>query len=225
MGSLFIKIQNFCIFVFLWFCQSSFSASAEWVHITTRDKIDVFSKINPDSPIRSLRAQGLINGKIEDIIAILRNVEGAKDWIPNLVERSYVDNISDREAILYDVSDLPWPVTDRDMVVHHKIYLADDKKSLILRFKSVDHPAKQSNEKYIRAILLDGSIDFIPKGDKTFVRVTLQVDPMGKIPKFVVNLVQVNMPYQFLMSLNQYASKTILKPPLGIQKIIDQLLR
>ena len=197
----------------------------DWVHITTRDKIEVFSKKNIDSPIRSLRAQGLINSKIDDIIAILRNVEGARDWIPNLVERSYVQNISDREAILYDVSDLPWPVTDRDMVVHHKIFLAEDKESLILQFKSVDHPDKPLHSEYIRAILIDGSIDFIPRGDKTFVRITLKVDPMGNIPKFVVNLVQVNMPYDFLSSLNRYASKTTLKPPAGIQELIDQLVR
>lgn len=166
----------------------------------------------------------MIDGKIADIVAILRNVEGAKNWVPNLVERSYVENISDREAVLYDVSDLPWPVTDREMVVHHKLSMGDDNKSLVLNFKSVSHPNKPKNEKYVRAIIYKGQIDFIPKGDKTFVRITIQVDPMGVIPKFVVNLVQVNMPYEFLMALNKYASKTHLKPLPGLQVMLDQLV-
>lgn len=204
----------------------SFLASAEdWFHVSTRDGIEIFAKKNSDSPIRSLRAEGIVNGKIEDLVAILRNVEGTKDWVPNLIERSYVKNISDEEAILYDVSDLPWPVTDRDMVVHHKLSISDDRKSLVLNFKSVDHPDKPLSKDFVRAVITQGQLLFTPKGNKTFVRLTIQVDPKGSIPKFVVNLVQVDMPYDFLMALNRYASKTHLEPLPGIQSMIDKLER
>ena len=195
------------------------------MHITTRDGIKLYSKSTAKSDIRSLRAEGIIRGKIDDIVAILRNVESVKDWVPNLVERTYVENYSDQEAILYDVSDLPWPVTDREMVVHHKLSMGEDNKSLVLNFKSVDHPNKKKDSRYIRAIIHKGRLDFFPKGEKTFVRLTIKVDPMGKIPKFVVNLVQVNMPYDFLMALDKYASKTQLIPLPGLKKMLEKLDR
>lgn len=196
-----------------------------WVHITTKNDIDIYSKLLPNSPIKALRAEGLVNGRIEDIVAILRDVASAKEWVPNLVDRSYVQNISDTEAVLYDVNDLPWPVTDRDSVVHHKLSISEDQKSLILNFNSTEHENAPKGKKYIRAIISKGEIVFTPKANKTYVRVTILVDPMGEIPKFVVNLVQVNMPYDFIKSLDKYASKTHLKPLPGLQNLIDLLRR
>lgn len=199
--------------------------AGDWMHISTRDGVDIYAKKERNTPIRWLRAEGIVNGRIEDLVAILRNVEGAKDWVPNLIERSYVENISDLEAVLYDVSDLPWPVKDRDMVLHHKLTMSEDKKSLILNFESVEHPKKSKSDKYVRAKVTDGKLIFTPKGNKTAVQLTLLVDPRGTIPIWVVNLVQVDMPYDFIMSLNRYASKTQLDPLPGIQAMIDQLDR
>ena len=120
---------------------------------------------------------------------------------------------------------MPWPLKDRDSVVHYKLSMSKDKKSLVLNFKSVDHSKMPLADNRVRAIITYGILEFSPRGDKTFARLTMLVDPMGKIPKWAVNLVQVRFPYDFLMSLNEYAPKTQLKPLPKIQKMIDQLIR
>lgn len=196
-----------------------------WEHVTTKDDIKIYQKEMKGIQVKSLKAIGLINSKIENIVSILRDVPNSTKWLPRLEERSYVENISDVEAILYDVNVMPWPVKNRDLVVHHHLMLSDDKKSLLLRFKSVNSAKKKQHKDRVRAYFRVGEIKFTPKGNMTRMELTLLVDPMGVIPKWVVNILQVSMPYDFMTALNKFASKTSLVPLPGIQSLIDKLKR
>jgi hypothetical protein len=213
------------IFISTLLIQNAYSVAEEgdWIHITKRDGIDIYSRVSKNTPIKALRGEGIIESNIVQVVSVLRNVPSAKKWVPNLIKREYVKNISDTEAILYDITNLPWPVKDRDMVMHHKLVLSPDKKGLILEFNSVENQ-KTYNENYVRAHIHEGKILFIPKEDgRTFVKIFMLVDPMGKIPKWVVNLLQVKMPYDFIMALDKSAINSNLTPLPGIQALINQI--
>ena len=199
-------------------------ADTGWIKKMSKNNITIYAKDSKKSPIKSLKAVGIINSKIKNIVSILRDVDTATKWLPNLNERSYIQNISDIEAILYDVNAMPWPVADRELVVHHKLKISEDKRSLILNFISTDKTSKKKNINRVRAKILFGTMKFIPMGDKTKMIMTMLVDPKGKIPVWAINLLQVQMPYDFMMALNKYAAKSKLAPLPGIQKLIDQLV-
>lgn len=207
----------------------NFSAQADaiaegWTFITKKKEIDIYSKSTEDSPIKALRVIGPIHGNLATITSILRNVEDAKNWVPNLGERSYVQNISDTEAILYEITLMPWPVDDRELVVHHKLSLSADKKAIVLHFKSVEHKDRPITSDRVRAKFVMGKIKFSYLSDiQTNIDMILLVDPMGKIPKWMVNLLQVRMPYDFINALSTYAQKGKKETLPGIQKLIDQL--
>lgn len=213
------------VFLFVFLFQSAFSQAeqGDWIHITKRDGIDIYSRSSKNSPIKALRGEGIIQSNIVQIVSVLRDVDGAQGWVPNLIKREYIKNISDTEAVLYDITNLPWPVKDRDMVMHHKLVLSPDKKGLILEFESVENE-KTYSETYVRAHIHKGKILFIPKKDgRTFVKISMLVDPMGKIPKWVVNLLQVKMPYEFIMALDKSANKSNIPLLPGIQTLINQI--
>ena len=199
--------------------------ASEWKLVKEKDGIKIFAKESTESPIKTLKAVGLINARIENVVAILRDVKSASSWIPNLIERRYIRNISDTEAILFDVSDMPWPVQDRELIVHHKLTLSEDRKSLELNFNSVDDNTISTHIDRVRAKFNLGKITFTPKGEQTTIDLEILVDPKGAIPKWLVNILQVSMPYDFLNSLNIYASSTQIKPLPGILKLILQLKR
>ena len=198
----------------------------KWEHLTKKNGIDIYTKTTKESPIQYLRARGTINASVENICAIMRNVEFAASWTPNLLERSYVENISDLEAVLYDITNLPWPAEDREIVLHHKLSLTEDKQFLVLNFKSIDHPKAKRNKNTVRATVHHGEIKFRPaeKKDTTFIEMVILVDPAGSLPAWLVNLLQVSIPYEFLMALNEFAQKTEFKPLHGVQDLIDQLI-
>jgi len=197
----------------------------EWIYVTKKDEITVYTKESKNSDIRALKAVGIVKAPVEKIITILRDVDSAKDWVPNLIERRYVKDISDTELIVYEISDLPWPVTDREMVLHYKLSVSKNKKSIILFFKSIDDKETPPNDDYVRAQFHYGKITFTPvqSTEETDVEMILLVDPMGSVPKWAVNVMQVSLPHNFIMSLNKFASESKLETRPGIKKLITAL--
>lgn len=212
----------FILFLTSW-CWSAFAESDEWIYVTKKDDITVYTKDSANTDIRALKALGTVDAPIEKVITLLRDVPYAKSWVPNLIERKYIKEISDTELIVYEISDLPWPVTDRDMVLHHKISLSKDKSSIILYFKSVEMKEKPVDDDYVRAQFHFGKITFIPEADKTHIEMIMLVDPLGSVPKWAVNIMQVSLPHNLITSLNKHANKADIPTRPGIKKLITQL--
>ena len=197
--------------------------ASDWKFETEKKGIKIYTRESKNSPIESLRAEGIIKAPVDKIVAILRDVTSATDWVPNLKTRDYVQNISDTEAILYDISIMPWPVQNRDMVVHHTLSISPDKHHLSLNFKSVKNSNAPKGKDFVRATIHKGLIEFHPRGEHTFMKMVILVDPNGAIPKFLVNLIQVKLPFEFLDALNKFADNTDKKPLPGVQALVDQL--
>lgn len=198
--------------------------ASAWTKVAHKDGINIYVKDNNISPIQTLKATSVIEATIENVTAVLRKVEDAKFWVPKLKDRKYIKNISDTEAILYDVNDMPWPIKDRELIVHHHLKLSDDRSSLILEFKSLKDFSYPINDNNIRALFHKGYIKFTPIANKsTEIEMVILVDPMGSIPKWVVNLLQVDMPYDFIRALNIKAKTTNINAPKGIRELILQL--
>ena len=204
---------------------STLSLANEWEKTFEKDGIVVYKKDSKRSDIQSLKASGLVRASVAKITTLLRDVKNSTKWVPNLLERKVVQNISDTEAILYDVTDMPWPITDRDTVVHHTLVLAEDKKSVILNFLSASNRLKDKDDDLVRAKIYTGYLKFTPQGENTLVEMSILVDPRGSIPSWAVNIVQVSMPYDFLKALDSYAGKHQLPTPNGIKILLDQIIK
>ncbi len=216
-------MKNLTIFVLLLVSSLAVAKDTKWKKELKKNGITVYSKKSKSSSIQSLRAIGDINASVYKITTILRDVKSATKWVPNLKKRKYIENISDTEAILYEVTVMPWPLVNRDTATHYELVLSEDKKSAILRFSAVSNKIKKEVKGLIRAKMEVGEIIFTPKGDKTRVEMTILVDPKGAIPSWAVNWVNVSMPYDFLYSLNKFAAKSSLKTPEGLKQLLDQI--
>lgn len=201
------------------------SLASDWSFVKEKEQIKIYAKTNKSSPIKSLKAVGTIDAPIERVIALLRDVKYANTWVPNLVERSYVEKISDIEAVLYDVTDMPWPVADRELILHHRLNYSKDGRFLILTFESVKRNEVKVKKDFVRAFVHTGKVHFIPVSDsKTKLEVFLHVDPKGVIPSWVINLVQVEMPFELVKAIQNNVNKFQGKLLPGLKLMIDGLV-
>lgn len=213
-------------FIFLNFAHSKLANKEEWTKITEKEGFKIYSKSMKESEIRAMKIKGTVNGSILNVTNILRDVDSATDWIPNLISRKYVQEITDTEAILHDVTDMPWPVSNRDTIVHHKLSISENKKSLILQFNSVKHPDFPETNDNVRAHIHFGKIVFTPKGeDKTHIEMVILVDPRGSIPTWAVNVLQVSMPYDFVKALHEFAENSKIPPRQGLINLVKKLIK
>ena len=178
----------------------------DWKFIRSKDDIRVYSKSTEKSKIKELRADGEVKASIGKVLALLRNVENAINWVPDLAQRSYLKTISDTEAILFDVTKMPWPVANRELILHYKLEFGKNEKQLVLSFESTDAVEKSVQDGNVRAQVFTGKIFFTPlKDNSTWLEMYLHIDPKGEIPTWLVNLLQVQMPHDLIKAIRENA--------------------
>lgn len=198
---------------------------AAWQEIFRKDDITVYAMETPNSPIMAFRATGTLNAHISQVMEVLRKVEIAEQWMPDLVEKRTIDNVSDMEAVTYSINKLPWPFAGREMVLRNALRLDTRSRSLVVDVYSVDRPDLVPRKGTVRAVMHCGQTLLRPAGgDRTAVDIILFVDPKGSIPAWLANFAQRQMPYNFLKSLERKASTTSYPLRPAFRSLLDRLI-
>lgn len=209
-------LKTIIAFVLTLLCLPSFSLSykdrpfdnSDWHKIYEKHNITVYSHKPKNSALVVFKAVGVLGAPLSPILGNLREVEKTVEWAPNMTSKTLLKNFSDVEAITYNDNDLPWPATDRDLVLTNKLFLDEEEAYLIVETRSVDFPQAPSNKNRVRAVIEYGTMAFRPVDEKsTWVELIILVDPKGSIPKWLVNIMQQKMPYEFLKALEKRANE------------------
>jgi hypothetical protein len=194
-----------------------------WEKVYNKEGVLVHSQKALNSKIVGFKAEAVLDATLENVLQVLRDVEGTTRWAPNLVEKKTIVNNSDLKAITYNNNDLPWPAADRDMILVNELRLDKKNKVLVVDTHSVTHPDYPEFKNAVRAEMPYGTLEFQRRENKAWVRMTILVDPRGSIPVWLVNMLQKRIPLQFLKALEKESQ---LKKPEnlpGIKKLVEQL--
>jgi START domain len=200
-------------------------ADGRWTKIFSRSGIAVYSRETGDSDILTFRAVGVLQARIEQVMEVLRKVEISREWMPDVAERHTLKDYSDLHAITYSINPLPWPFADREMVLRNRLHLDRENKFLVLDTHSVDQSGAPRKTGVVRARLHSGRTLFRPVGpEQTAIDLNVLVDPGGRIPVWLTNLTQKNMPYDFLRALEKKAARTDYPLRPAFQAMLNDLL-
>jgi len=198
-----------------------------WVEVRKSEGIVVYSKDLTESDLFAFKAKGVLKGPIESYLDLIRRVSEHKRWSPSLIDKYVVEKRSEIEVITRDVHFLPWPLTNRDLIVHNKLYLDHEEGYLVVGAHSIEHEDYPIKEDFVRARLSVGAIFLRPKSkDKTEIKLIIHIDPKGSVPHWMINEIQKNWPLKYLKGLEKQVAKHSPKS-LGskVQMMLDQLRR
>jgi hypothetical protein len=149
-----------------------------------------------------------MNGTPEQLATILLDINGQKNWVYSTKQSKIVKQVNDHEVIYYFEKSMPWPVTNRDGVVHLKIDINPAGNAMIVKATSVDGlvPVKTG---IIRVTSSKVFWKITPIGsDRMKIEYEAEVDPAGTLPPFVVNMFSTKGPFETFRKL-----KTLLSNP------------
>lgn len=187
----------------LYLCVTFAFGQREWKHVAGRDGIKVYTKTVPDSKIRAMRAECVLNAGVDEVIALLMDVKAAEKWVCHTKSCRLVRSVSDTELIYYTEVSLPWPLDNRDFVTHLKV-IRDPGSGIV----KIDAPAVpgvvpvRNGIVRISRSLNEWVVRPLP-GNKVWVEYTLQVDPGGHIPPHVVNLFACRAPIETFLNMRR----------------------
>lgn len=174
-----------------------------------RDKggIKVYVRDSPDSKIKELKFTSQVEASLSSIAAVLTHVEGFDDWVYASVISRTIKKVSDTEVYYYTELDFPWPLDNRDLVLHSTFW--QDPKTLAIHSQTTSvHWMEEEKDDLVRIKKADLKWTFTPLGNG-IVRVDyyLNSDPGGSIPAWMVNLAADQGPLQTMIKFKEMLEK------------------
>lgn len=134
-------------------CATAFATDAndaEWALQQDDGRIQVFTRPVAGSPFLEVKATALINAPIADIASRMGDGNGCVDWREMCKSSEVLGTPSDTERYVYMVLDMPWPVADRDMVMHSIADIDTAAKTVTVQLQNAS--SKHPEQDYVRAI-------------------------------------------------------------------------
>ena len=208
---LFLLIPN--LLIILVFSSTSVFAQgsdlAPWDLVKEEGDLKVYTRKNLDSGIKELRMTTSIRASLEDYIDALNDADSYKDWVYKCESSSLVLKVSDTELYYQIETDFPFPLSDRDLVVHTKQRIDENGT---FYSNSVAAPDKRPEENgVVRINMYESHWKATPQNDgSVYIDYNSKVDPAGNIPQWVVNLGITVGPVKSMESFTQFVEEWIL---------------
>ena len=192
---------------------SSLEAENTWQLTKQKDGIQVYVRDNPNSPLKVFRGiVTLSDTKLNPLVAVLEDIKAMPKLLHNCQSASTIKKDGKLSSTIHIVNNMPWPVKDRDSIVHS--VTTQDKKTKKVLIKLQSKPkAIPVNKGMVRVQTMSGYWEFMPVviagKDSGKVKVTyeLSLDPGGNLPKWLVNRLAVDFPFNTLKNLRQLVKK------------------
>ena len=178
---------------------TGFSPSKEkWELIKNSNNIKIFTRKIDNSDIKEVKAIIHVDASLSTIVSVLKDVKGYKDWVYECEDSKILKEINKFEDYYYTKTDAPWPVGDRDAVVHNKI--SQNKKTKVIT--SISQSINGIKEKIpglVRVKEIYTEWKLIPQQDGTvYIIYKMHINPGGDIPSYLMNKTLSIGPYKTL---------------------------
>jgi hypothetical protein len=182
-----------------------FPSEENWQLKRSRNEIKVFSKAVEGTNFKRLRAETTIHQPLEQILKTIHNVENYPQWVFRCTQARILKRISSTEFYYYQVISVPWPISDRDMIIHLKtIEKADG--SILITLQGVPGYMPPEDD-FVRVQVFEGKWELNPLRDGGVeVIQELMVVTGGPLPAWMVNRAAVEGPYGTMKGLREIHS-------------------
>ncbi len=165
--------------------------------------IQIYTQQVEGSEFKAFRGTTTVNATPHQLLDILMDPESMPEWLHDCKKSELVKKVSDNEYYVYYVTDAPWPVSDRDYVLHSVIEKNARDDSITIQFDAVAE-LKESTDSCVRVTQIVGHWKFTPQSNTTsLIEYETHADPNGELPSWLANSFVIDQPYETLTNLKQ----------------------
>jgi len=125
------------------------SDNTDWQLQKRDNRISVYTREVKGSPYLAVKAIALIDAPIARVAQFLGDGDGCSQWRAMCKSSRVIDRPSQQERRVYLVLDFPWPVSDRDVVMHSATEI--DPQSLTATVRLQSDSSQYPEDEYVRA--------------------------------------------------------------------------
>jgi hypothetical protein len=196
-----MKALYFCLLSLPTFLPAS--DKNEWTLKREKDGIDIYSRPSDYSKFNDIRVDMDLTGTIEQLAAILRDVNNYTNWVYATRSSTLVRKVGENEVIYYAEVGTPWPAANRDYYADMKISFNPANHSMnIISVGMKDYQPEKKD--LVRVPMSKGYWTVTTQSDrKIHLQYILQIDPGGSIPAWILNSFVTKAPIETFSKLKK----------------------
>lgn len=207
------------LLLYIFFADSSIAQEA-WKLSSDKENIKVYTRKLIGDKFEQVKITTVIKSGLSDIVAILEDVPGQKNWMYATQKSELLGSKSSEDDFnYYLIMDMPFPAKDRDVVIHYERDQNLETKVVTTKSSALNG-IKEEVKKLARITDFSSTYTLTPIGDKQVeVEYFLKANPGGSLPAWMVNLFTTKGPYESMLALVKLAESGNYKA--SVSTIID----
>lgn len=173
-----------------------------------RDKngIKVFTRKTPKVSMKESKTEIFFNSPPEQLIKFFKDVENHKSWMHRISTSDLLKKTNDNEFYAYYIASAPWPVSNRDAIVHYKIKKEANGDFVVIATGMPEEIPQQKG--LVRIPKLYSTWEFLkqPNGTTKLIYTSLS-EPGGGIPEWLANSGATDTPFNTVAALKAKVEK------------------
>jgi len=202
-----ITIKIACLFSFSVLTLTGYS-QYNWKLSKEKDGIKVYQSEVKNSNLKSIKVECVLQGTYDKLMTILNDVSRHKEWVYNSKTAYILKRNSPYEFYYYTETSIPWPMSNRDGVVH--LTMTRDSLNRFLKITAEGSP-NFIPEKSGKVRVPRSSVNWyvtMPSSTSISIVYTFEADPGGSMPAWLVNMFADKGPYESFKKLSEILKKS-----------------
>jgi hypothetical protein len=194
-------MYRIAIILLLFLKITTVSAQTEWKLKNEKNGIKVYTSEVTGSKFKAIKVDCELQATLSQIVKVLLDIKGCPEWLYHTKLCVLIKEVSPSELYYYSEISIPWPAQNRDFVAHLKVYQNAETKVVTIHGPAVPGfvPVKDG---LVRVQSSKGLWIITPlTNSRVKVVYTLQLDPGGNIPAWLVNLFAAEGPMKSFQGL------------------------
>ena len=188
--------------------RDSDAGTSGWVVVDREQGISVSQRDEPNRQFPTFKGLGNVKASIYDVLAVILDHDSHTQWVHDCNGAEKLATLGDHEIIVYNRTDAPWPIKDRDVVLKGTLKIVTPGKQIIAKFRVTDDSLKPRVPDVIRMPHLSGHWKLTQLKNGTQVEYKVNADPAGKLWAWLVKRTARDIPMYTIVGLRRQVAKT-----------------
>lgn len=201
--------RKYLFLLMLFFVHQFLYAQADWALKSTRNGLNIYTKTVSSSGLKGIKVKCSLPAKLSQVVALILDVDAGEEWVYGTKSSFLLKKVSPSELYYYSEVDIPWPINNRDFIAHLKV-----SQDPLTKIVTINGPTEANflpvKPHIVRVNHSNGKWVLTPtKNNIVQIDYTLEVDPGGTIPVWLVNLFATSGPAETFKKMKEQVKKSV----------------
>lgn len=177
-----------------------------WTLKHDKDGIKIYTKTIENSDYKGIKVKCSLPATLTQFTAVIMDVNTAGEWLYATKSSTLLKQVSPAEVYYYSEVSLPWPLNNRDFICH--LHASQDPHTRVV---TIDGPVvpdyMPAKNGIVRVTQSSGKWIITPNGSNVDIEYTLEANPGGNLPAWLVNLFVTKGPMESFKKLKEQVNK------------------